>query len=136
VRPEVALVGLGSGDLSRRLHNASKNAVDVGALEWSPAESMKTSNVVPISSLTRNARLSVTFETDAEWVQIPAPPPFYFHGFKSFAAPLPAPPRRATDSCEEFFLVPETPDPAVIGESRSTLAGRMPDICPSEPPHG
>ena len=33
---------------SRRLQNASTNAVDFGELEWNPEESMKTSKVIPI----------------------------------------------------------------------------------------
>jgi hypothetical protein len=64
------------GTCSRRLHNASTNGVDFGSLEWSPKESMKTSKVRRISSLTRNARVLASFETAAEYVQIPAPPPF------------------------------------------------------------
>ena len=58
MRPEVALVGLGSEDLSRRLHDASKNAVDVGALEWSREESMKTSKVAPISGFDQKSARS------------------------------------------------------------------------------
>src|SRR5262245_47657141 len=46
---------LASGLRSRRLENASTNWVESGALGGNAEESLETSTVVPISSLTRNA---------------------------------------------------------------------------------
>jgi hypothetical protein len=73
-KPTSRLVGAGTelgsklapGTVSRRLHNASTNPVDFGALEWSPEESMKTSKGVHISSLTRNTGVLASFETATE----------------------------------------------------------------------
>jgi hypothetical protein len=54
------------GTGSRRLQNASTNPVDLGALGGNAVESMKTSKVVPISGLTRKARVLASFETATE----------------------------------------------------------------------
>jgi hypothetical protein len=55
------MVSRAPGPDSLRLHNASTNSVDSGAMERNPEESMKTSKVLRISSLTEKARLLADF---------------------------------------------------------------------------
>jgi hypothetical protein len=81
-----------SGTGSRRLHNGSKNWVDLGGTEKNPGESMKTSKVPRVSSLTGKTRLLADFSKRCCTSATPGASTTLLQSIQLLRAPFPAPP--------------------------------------------